>query len=207
VGMHVRPGRSRPFATTVFALGLWALGSAASAQVYRWVDPDGSIHYSDSPASAPKDAKVETTAGDEITVEGSGRITAGEPAAVPRPSAPASTPAPERSPPPPAPQQADGTDEQTVRQFFRNTHRRIAELERQIAGQRKAVESANAAHPDGCQGSRADCLAWGEQQRAHRDEARRQLAKLEADLQKWKSYLDDLERWASSKSVPRAWRQ
>lgn len=201
--MHARPRRMRP--SVMFALGLWALAPAASAQVYRWVDPDGSIHYSDSPASAPKNARVETTTGDDITVEGSGRVGGGSTATV-TPVAVQPAPAPAPSAQPPAPP-SDGTDEQTVRQYFRNTHQKIAEVERQIAEQKKVVESADAAHTAGCRGTRMECIAWGEKQRAYRDEARQHLAKLEDDLRKWKSYLDDLERWASSKAIPRSWRQ
>jgi uncharacterized protein DUF4124 len=185
------------------ALGLWAVATAASAQVYRWVDPDGSIHYSDNPASAPKNAKVEITTGDDITVEGSGRIEAGTP--------PGNKPVPATPAAPAVMDWSDGsdngTDELTVRQYFRSTHEKIAEAERLVAEQRKAVEQANAAHTAGCRGTREECFAWGEQQRTYREDARKRLAQYEADLRRWKSYLDDLERWASSKSVPRAWRQ
>src|SRR6478735_9032603 len=81
--MAIRPWRMRlPSALPLF-LGLWALASTAGAQVYRWVDPDGSIHCSDTAASAPKNAKVEVTTGDDITVEGTGRIEAGTPATNP----------------------------------------------------------------------------------------------------------------------------
>ncbi len=44
------------------ALGLvgWLLAAAASAQLYRWVDKDGKVHYSDTPppSSAGKSAQL-----------------------------------------------------------------------------------------------------------------------------------------------------
>jgi len=191
----------RPSLALMLALGLWSLAPRAGAQVYRWVDPDGSIHYSDSPASAPKNAKVEVTTGDDITVEGSGRIEAGTP--------PGNKPVPATRPAAPVNDwsDTDGTDELTVRQHFRNAYQKIADAERQVAEQKKVVEAANAAHTAGCRASREECLAWAEQQRVYREEARKRLAQLEADLRQWKSYLDDLERWASSRSIPRSWRQ
>lgn len=191
----------RPF--LALALGLWALAPVAGAQVYRWVDPDGSIHYSDSPASAPKNAKVEITTGDDITVEGSGRIEAGTPPGnKPLPATPAAAPVMDWSD-----GSDDGTDELTVRRYFRDTHQKIAEAERQVVEQRKVVEQANAAHTAGCRGTREECLGWAEQQRTYREDARKRLTQLEGELRRWRSYLDDLERWASSKSIPRSWRQ
>ncbi|HVE82419.1 MAG TPA: DUF4124 domain-containing protein [Myxococcales bacterium] len=182
-----------------------AAAPAARAQVYRWVDPDGSIHYSDSPASAPKNAKVEVTTGNDITVEGSGRVSATGGWEEPPKNEP-------RQPPPPqqaAAQPNDGTDEMTVRQSFRNAKQRISDLQQQIEDQKKLVESAEAGNSSAamCRGSRDQCFAYAEQQRSNRDEARRRLTRLESDLRTAKSYLDDLERWASSKAIPRAWRE
>src|SRR5690242_12903176 len=114
--MAPRPWRMRPSLALPLLLGLWALALPAGAQVYRWVDPDGSIHYSDNQSSAPQGAKVEVTTGDDITVEGSGRIEAGTP--------PGNPPVPaQQQPPQPQPsagasgdwtQGSDATDEHTV---------------------------------------------------------------------------------------------
>ena len=187
-------------------LGLWALAPSAGAQVYRWVDPDGSIHYSDSPATAPKDTKVEVTTGDDITVEGSGRIEAGTP--------PTNPPLPQTPPPstgasgewsgPPA----DQPSEQVVRQSFRDTHQKIADAEKQLAQAKKTLDEMERGTTSAfCRGTREECITWQRQMRANQDQARERVAELQAELRKWKSYLDDLERWASSKAIPRAWRE
>jgi len=196
-----------PFALPLL-LGLWALASPAGAQVYRWVDPDGSIHYSDSASSAPKDAKVEVTTGDDITVEGTGRIEAGSPPTnPPLPQTPPSNTGAsgEWSGPP-----ADQPNEQAVRQSFRDTHQKIADTEKQLAQAKKLVsdqERGVATAPTACTGTQQECINWRRQLRASQDQAKERVTELEAELRKWKSYLDDLERWASSKAIPRAWRE
>lgn len=195
-----------PFALP-FLLGLWSLALPASAQVYRWVDPDGSIHYSDNSASAPKGARVEVTTGDDITVEGSGRIEAGTP--------PGNPPIPAQQPAPSASAGASGdwsqgsnaTDEQTVRQYFRSTQQKIDEAKAQLEQQRQTVRNYDRGAVPQCSASPQECADWRQQVRASRDQAVKRVAELEAELRKWTSYLDDLERWASSKSIPRAWRE
>ena len=184
-------------------LGLWALASPAGAQVYRWVDPDGSIHYSDNPNSAPKNAKVEVTTGDDITVEGSGRIEAGTPPTnPPLPQTPPAGASGEWSGPP-----ADQPSEQVVRQSFRDTHQKIASTEKQLAQAKRVVEAQERGLGATCTGTREECSNWRRQMRATQDQARERVVELEAELRKWKGYLDDLERWASSKAIPRAWRE
>jgi hypothetical protein len=188
------------------SLGLWALALPAGAQVYRWVDPDGSIHYSDNSASAPKNARVEVTTGDDITVEGSGRIEAGTPPSNPpvpaqQPSAPAAGASGEWS------KDSTSTDEQTVRQYFRSTHQKIAETQAQLEQQRQTVRNYESGNVPQCNASPQECAEWKLQVRAARDQAAKRVTELEADLRKWTSYLDDLERWASSKAIPRAWRE
>ncbi|HYV46835.1 MAG TPA: DUF4124 domain-containing protein [Myxococcaceae bacterium] len=213
--MAIRPWRMRlPFALPL-VLGLWALAPSAGAQVYRWVDPDGSIHYSDSPNSAPKDAKVEVTTGDDITVEGTGRIEAGSPPT--NPPLPQTQPAqqPPQQPPPStgasgdwSGQPPDQPNEQAVRQSFRDTHQKIADAEKQLAQAKKVVEAQDRGTAStNCTGTREECLNWRRQMRATQDQAKERVAEAEAELRKWKNYLDDLERWASSRSIPRAWRE
>jgi hypothetical protein len=191
------------------ALGAWALASAAGAQVYRWVDPDGSVHYSDSPSSAPKDAKVEKTTVDDITVEGSGRIEAGTPPEnkpVPEAAAPAATPAP--APARDLTQDSDTPDEQTVRQSFHDTYQKISDTERELAAQRKLADQANAGINVACPPEiQVGCADWKARRLQAREDAKRKVTALESDLRHWKGYLDDLERWASNHAVPRAWRQ
>jgi uncharacterized protein DUF4124 len=196
-----------PSALTLL-LGLWALASTAGAQVYRWVDPDGSIHYSDTPTSAPKDAKVEVTTGDDITVEGTGRIEAGTP--------PTNPPLPQTPSPAPSgasgdwsgPPAGDQPSEEQVRQSFRDTHQKIADREKQLADAKRNLEAQDRGTASTvCTGTREECSSWRHHMRSNRDQVAQQVAQLEAELRKWKSYLDDLERWASSKSVPRAWRE
>ncbi len=48
------------------ALVLSAALPAAAQTIYRWTDPDGTVHYSDDPSAAPKKAVVKTTQGDEL---------------------------------------------------------------------------------------------------------------------------------------------
>jgi glutaredoxin len=70
------PGRIARSQPLVAALGLAALlvASAASAQLYRWVDRDGKVHYTDTPppASAGKSGQVR-----------SGTASAADPGALP----------------------------------------------------------------------------------------------------------------------------
>ena len=188
-------------------LGLWALASSAGAQVYRWVDPDGSIHYSDSPSTAPRDAKVEVTTGDDITVEGTGRIEAGSP--------PTNPPLPQVQQQPNTGSSGDWSgppqdqaNEQQVRQSFRDTHQKIADAEKALAQAKKVVEAQDRGTASvNCTGTREECSNWRRQMRATQDQAKERVTEAEAELRKWKNYLDDLERWASSRAIPRAWRE
>jgi hypothetical protein len=216
----IRPVRSvLPILALVCAL-------PAAAQVYRWVDPDGSIHYSDNPDAAPKGAKITKTQGDDISVGPSIDINGDRNGVQEKPTASSESTRPaSRSPSTslgmngsssssvatgataPPPPQEDETSEATVRAKFRQTFSRIADLEKQLPAAQKAVDEADAAVGLECRASKLDCMTWDERVKQNRQDARDKLAKLQADIREWKTHLDDLDRWASSKAIPRAWRQ
>ena len=101
----------------------------ASAQtIYRWVDGQGTTHYTDNLASIPKSAKVMTTDGEEIsTVSGSSSVN--------QPVEPAV-----RAQQVAAAKQTEAEQERYWRDQFRTTRDRVRTLEDEVSIDKKKVE-------------------------------------------------------------------
>jgi hypothetical protein len=109
------------------------LAAAARAEVYTWTDPDGTVHYTDNPASVPPKARVKTTTGAEISTV-SAEKKAQPPAGVVAP-APVALPT--------APQPDPFRLEREWRAAFRDMAERLARLEDEIEADRFKVEDVN----------------------------------------------------------------
>lgn len=106
------------------------IGALASAEVYTWTDPDGTVHYTDNPAAVPPGAKAKTTSGAEIsTVSGAAPTKAPVAAAAPVDvkASPPTAPDPQRI-------------EREWRAAFRDVAERQARLEDEIEVDRRKVE-------------------------------------------------------------------
>jgi len=107
-------------------LGLSALASAQT--MYRWTDKAGETHYTDDRSTIPKGAKVETTAGEELS-----ELTTDH----------ASQPAAPAQPAPAAQPSGPSNAELYWRQEFGRVRENIRRLEDEIAVDTKKVEDPN----------------------------------------------------------------
>lgn len=199
----------RPLA---FLLVFSALASTADAQVYRWVDEAGEVHYTDNQASIPAGKKKSAvkTQGQELGYVSSDR-------------------AGKSKGPPQAPHRADGEQEAVAaganaayedsreraaleaealrerdwRGRFREAHARIERLEKLVAADQRALEDPiNSGIPmlppnhDGVILPNPEFEAI----KQRLPEERQQLAQAREELA-------DLEREASRDSVPQTWRR
>ncbi|HEY3450111.1 MAG TPA: DUF4124 domain-containing protein [Myxococcales bacterium] len=194
----------------LFALSL-IFSASAQAQVYRWVDDQGEVHYTDNPEDIP--ASKKKTA---VKTEGGslGYVTTGK-AAAPKD-------------PPKAPNKADGAQGSTYessradddakeraaeeeearrekewRGRFRDMRARIDRLQRMIDADKKALaDPANSGIPMMPPNANGVILPNPEF-----DAIRRRIPEQEAQLREAKEDLADLEREASRNSVPQNWRR
>ncbi|MBX7098004.1 MAG: DUF4124 domain-containing protein [Myxococcaceae bacterium] len=199
--------------------------SAASGQtVFRWEDPDGTVHYSDSMQGVPKGVKVSTTTGADIT-------------SVPTPPAPAATAAPAAPPPaqvpaaPAAPARAELSGEPYWRAQFKAAIAKVRDLEDEIQIDSKKVDELNGmplnqqvhcgsvivngvtyngqGTPPGYLPAppgfgTGNCYVYQDPEIAR---AKDRLVRNKKALQRAKEDFDDLDRRASAEAVPREWRR
>jgi hypothetical protein len=175
--------------------------SVPTRTTYRVVDARGNTHYTDDPASVPNAREVEPL-GD------SGRLSRVSPGA----PLPPSTPAPTQA----ASDDRSG-DEPHWRQRFRDAHALIAEREAAVAGAQKQIQEFQATADSPSSRCRLEQLP-GEDKKVRVCEdgmqvffdltvARNHLKETQSQLRLAREALDDLEREASHKSVPRHWRR
>jgi len=184
---------------------------APAEEIYRWVDADGEVHYTNDPATIPpalrKKAKV-TQGAELLVVEPSkedapppakapGKAPAKAPDAPPAKAAPA--PAPAKSQPPAPP---DDGGEARWRSRFRAAHDEIAQLARDAEADRTKLSSPEAGGVGVVYNARGAAVPNPEL-----DRIREHLARTEQALEDAQRHLDDLEREASRESVPREWRR
>jgi hypothetical protein len=190
-----------------------SLSAEAQAQIYKWVDSHGDVHYTDDPSTLPKQAKPRVTEGGDISRISSSLSDAA--AVVP---AGARQPGPRRdadraTPEPPAP---GGREERFWRKRFLVAHERIARIQRQIEEVKRGAEVSglpvNARYVERCtlsftrNGEPKHC------RQVLRDEdvqkrAERKVKALQEQLLDAELGLETLEREASERSVPREWRR
>jgi hypothetical protein len=133
--------RARAVGVPFQSMGRHVLGLAvllapgALAEVYTWTDPDGTVHYTDNPASVPGTIKAKTTTGVAISmVSGAPRDAgASSPPTVAVPSGPAS----------PTAQSEQRRIEYEWRAAFRDVAERQARLEDEIEVDRRKVEDVD----------------------------------------------------------------
>ncbi|MEN9798204.1 MAG: hypothetical protein RL653_1900 [Pseudomonadota bacterium] len=176
---------------------------AGAQEVYTWTDASGTTHFSENPAEAPRGVKVRTLSGEEVSVLPSG-------------------PSPAKKPSPPAPQEVpDGgtvqrvrvprvdprAEEQRWREAFRSAHARVLQLEEAVAAGVREVEEVNGLPIRGrvqCANMGGSCMGFAD---PRWEQARQKLEADRAALVQARAALDELERRASSQSVPREWRR
>jgi hypothetical protein len=181
----------------VLALTVAAAGSAWASPIYRWVDEQGVLNYTNDRSKVPAGVEVETTAGDEITVVPSPRNGLQRRAEVDPPVASSDSPSILKP------------DERAAAEhwhaLFRDVHARIARLESAVQADEQFLEKAGllpvtavASYPSGHPRWFGESACLQTQQR---------LALNEAELSRARADLDELERVASREAVPREWRQ
>ncbi len=199
------------------ALLFAAAAAPAQAQVYRWVDDKGEVHYTDSPEDIPA-AKRKSA----VQTEGGtlGYVSAGKKDA-PRapPQAPNKADGDHGGAPAAGPGASSGADDADARERaaeeeearrekewrarFRELHQRIDRLERMLAADKKALaDPASSGIP--MLPPNADGVILPNPEF---DAIRRRIPETEAQLRQAKEDLADLEREASRSSVPQRWRR
>ena len=174
---------------------------AASAQViYRWVDTEGVMHFTDDPASIPPKfrASASTMPAKELGVVLVKDTSTSEPPAGPGETAkPSVAPAPDDRP---SAEEEAAQSERKWRGAFKTLNRRIEELESSLVAERKRLETAaNLAYYNAATGM---YVSSGEA-----DLIKEKIRKAELELKQAQEELQDLEREASRNSIPREWRR
>jgi hypothetical protein len=178
----------------VAALVLLLSGSSRGEEIYRWVDAEGEVHYTNDSEAIPREhrKKADKTSGAELgEVSGDGNP-AYDSEAVRGESPDARAAAAEKK----------QADEQRWRKAFGELHERIRALETALAADRK-VQADPGGHgiaiqygADGMVRPSAEFLALEERLRSN-----------ERDLARARERLHDLEVQASREAVPREWRR
>jgi hypothetical protein len=105
--------------------------------VFKWTDAEGTTHYTNDPASIPKDAKVTATTGAEVNViTAEGEADPPLPPAVPK-AATAKAAAANTDP------EVPSASELEWRRLFREANLKIRELQDQIEADKNVVEQIN----------------------------------------------------------------
>ena len=173
--------------------------------VYRWVDDDGEVHYTDDknsiPAAKRKAARV--TEGDELGIAPSGSASKG-----PAKDSVEKTPVKVEVAPSgdDAERQRLEAEEQAEKEWrgrFRAAHQRVEQLEKLVEADKRAVEDPNAAgvpvaRPD----YRGVVLPSPEL-----EIIKRRLGGEQKELARAREDLADLERDAARKAIPLEWRR
>lgn len=187
-------------ALPILAVVLLSASMASAQAIYRWVDEQGEVHYTDDKESIPEAQrpKAKQTKGSEIGL-------------APSPDGPResskrrSRPRAEESidPDQAAKAAAEAQVEQAWRARFREAHDRIADLERTLAKDRKTLENPGSA---GLPLSKPDM--YGRiLPSAEFEQVRERVASGERRLAQAREALADLEREAAREAVPLEWRR
>lgn len=189
-----------------FALLLLVPFVGLAQPVYRWIDSEGVVHYTDDPRKLPPGVKAERTEGAPI-----GEVTI---------SGPEPAPAVEPAPAPPPAEADERIAEREWRARFRAIHDRIRSLEDAIAADRKKLRDIDSGLPvagtyvcpqrvyglpSGVYTGGFPCFpsAIDPEYQLTKD----RLAANETALARAKEDLQELERQASFAAVPREWRR
>lgn len=191
---------------------------AAAQQVYEWEDSQG-LHFTDDPATIPESARItarKTSGGAFSVIPGARRTGAlsrddrypGDPSDDERLPEPAGLPTVKQDRTPdgdpdhaPDPQPDHASNEALWRKRFQRVHQKLDRLNEVLAQtQRRYDESAAGfmTYGDG----RTVVTVAGEREKLKAELERLQKRKAAAELE-----LEDLERAASARSVPREWRR
>jgi hypothetical protein len=203
-----------------FPLALLALSfplAAGGEPVYRWTDEEG-LHYSNDPAAVPPGVKPDVTGGaelDEVTTRPAQEPAAEPPANGRREADAAPRHRVEAEREPRGPSEADRTamdraeaerqraeSERSWREAFRAAREKIRELEAQLARDRAALADPTAAGM-----ALARDPVGGVYPSPEYEETRARVQRNERELERARRTLEDLDREASSKAIPREWRR
>jgi len=173
------------------AVLLFAIPVASAQTVYRWVDDEGEIHYTDDKKSIPADKlkAAEVTKGVEIGIAPSNTKT---------PAATAAAQADDD-----AAEKARLVEEREWRSRFKEKHARIERLEKAILMDRKILQDPGSA---GLPVGRVDRRGMV-QPLPEVEAVKKRLESEEKDLLKAREDLNDLDREAASKAIPLEWRR
>lgn len=182
------------FLRLMLVAALFVSQSALAQTIYRWVDADGVMHFTDDPAQIPTKARpgaskmppqeIELVIGKDAPGDAATEVAAPKPA--PEPARPSE----------PDPLQL----ERQWRSAFKVLNHRVEELESSLAAERKRLETA------------ANSSVYNPMtgQYVPTNEAeliKERIRKSELELKHTQEELDDLERDASRNSIPREWRR
>ena len=70
--MLIRARKNILFRMTAVVIGFWVLSVSAAESIYKWIDEDGNIHFSDHPPTQVNKAEklaIETAPGDDVVRE------------------------------------------------------------------------------------------------------------------------------------------
>lgn len=167
------------------------VGPAALAEsIYRWIDENGIVNYTNDKSKVPAGVKAEATTGDEIVVVASPRLaTAASSGELPATSSTDLLSPEERA-------RAD-----YWRSAFRDVHARIARLQLAVSMDKQRLQAEGAPYRSVRGRSYRASLASGDL------DLQQRLEWNQAELRRATSELDELERIASREAVPREWRQ
>ena len=179
----------------LLVVGLFGSLTVFAQVVYRWVDADGLMHFTDDPASIPPKyrASASKMAPPELGVVHVKEAQAVEPVDSPQVT----------SPKPPEPAEAEADPQQVERQWrgaFKALNRRVEELESSLVADRKLLATvAERATYNPVTGMYFPTNEG--------DQLRERIRKSELELKNAQEELQDLEREASRNSIPREWRR
>ena len=180
-----RPGSDEPadmLRVSGFLLsGVLALsGASVAGEIYRWVDKDGNVHFSENPPPSARASKWKKPETNRVTI-----LERQQPPASPRGST-ASSPVP----PPEEPDTIAGKYEWQWRRDAQQLQSRIDSLEEQLD---EAEDSSLSGFPSSWASSRFDAR-----------KAKR-IERLEAQIEEAEEKLETFEDQARLAGVPRGW--
>ncbi|MBM4377963.1 MAG: DUF4124 domain-containing protein [Deltaproteobacteria bacterium] len=199
------------------AVCVFAASAAWAQEIYSWTDADGTTHFTDNPAAVPRGKSARPVAGTGVSVVPAEKQEAPPAAASAPPSAPAKVQ-------PQVPKADPREAERGWRTRFQEACARIERLEQAVAEDAKVVEEVSGLpitgqvrcsydavplpstlmQARGTAPANFGCISGAD---PRWEEARARLAQNRAELAQARAALEELERRASSQSVPREWRR
>lgn len=185
------------------AVALLASGGSVAQPVYRWVDADGGVTYTNDPSAIPAQhrPRAKVVSGGQLSV-----LSVKEAPAAARPGSEAPAPAPVPAIDPGQQQRDDELAQLAVecqwRDRFRDARRRIEQIEESIKADKKRLDD-----PGGNGMMVIDQATGRYLPTSEYEVVKDRVRRSELELKNAKQDLDDLDREASRHSIPREWRR